>query len=102
MITVILETHNLEQLDRTSESSNAQYLIQANNPKYKYLSQLSEVDYDIFASEDMPGLIQDLLRLKKSTTHSKQLKHIADIIHLAKRCHITKDVVLVFTPWGEE
>lgn len=102
MITVILEDSHLKELERISESSNAEYLIQGDNSKYKYLSQLSEIDYDVFSSEDMPGLIRDLLRLSKSLTQPEQLEHVANIVRFAKRCQSTNGVALIFTPWGNE
>ena len=102
MITIILEDGSSREIDRISEPSNAKYLIQGNNSKYRYISQISEVAYDAFSSEEMSGLIQDLLLLSKKLNKPEYLEHVSSIIRLAERCQKMKGAVLVFTPWGDE
>lgn len=102
MITIILEDSNSRELERISEPSNTEFLIQVNEEMYPFLSQLSEHSYDVFSSQDMPGLIQDLLRLNETLNDPKHLKHLSAILSLAERCQEIEDTVLIFTPWGDE
>jgi hypothetical protein len=101
MITIILEDRDSKELERICEDTNGEYLIQHDYTKYKYLSQLSEFDYDVFSSEMMPDLIEDLLRLKRELTKREHMEHVSKIIELARRCQNMKVATLTFTPWGD-
>jgi len=103
MITIILENKNENELGRTSELSNVEYLIQDNEREYVYLSRLSEVDYDVFSKNEIPGLIYELVRVRENLISPNQIEHLNQIIELAKKCwDADGDAILIFTPWGNE
>lgn len=97
MFTIILETKTEERLAKVSHLLNEKYLLQTDH-HYKILSELSNVDYDVFGREDMEQLISELQQLKKDLD-KESVKHIDEIIQLAIRCKDTPDCYLVFTPF---
>jgi hypothetical protein len=99
MITVILEDLEGVELARTMKESNDQYLIREGEGDYGYLSVLNAYDYDVFSSADMTGLIQDLLKIRKSLPEADKT-HVDEIVSLARRCKEGTRLTLTFTPFG--
>ncbi len=98
MITVLLEDVEGVELARTTKQSNDQYLIREGEDAYDYLSVLNAYDYDVFSSDDMTGLIEDLLRIRKSLPDADKT-HVDEIISLARRCKEGPRLTLTFTPF---
>lgn len=98
MITIILESKTADRIAKVSQLNNEIYLLQ-NKPDYKILSELSTVDYDAFAKEDMNQLIMELEILKKDISNKEDIKHIDEIIELADKCISIPDSYLIFTPF---
>ena len=98
MITVILETENNEVVAECGKAGNERYLIR-DDPDFPMLSLLSEIDYDVFASSDMCGLIDELKALRQRTNEEDQL-HIDEVMGLAARCRDEDGLTLTFTPFG--
>lgn len=98
MITIILESKTVDRIAKVSQLNNEVYLLQ-NKSDYKILSELSTVDYDAFAREDMKQLIIELEMLKEDLYDEKDLHHINEIIELADKCISIPDSYLIFTPF---
>ncbi len=82
---------------RAFKEGNVSYLVKGeDNPSFPNLSLVESYDYSDFGPEDVPGLIDELSRVKEEVTDSSDKAHIDDIIHLAERCKATPDTVLVF------
>lgn len=99
MITVILEDLKGFELARTMKDSNDQYLIREGEGDYEYLSTLNAYDYDVFSSDDMAGVIQDLLKIRRSLPEADKA-HVDEIVALARRCQEESLLTLTFTPFG--
>ena len=97
MITAILETMENEVVGIAAKAGNEKFLI-GNGPAFSKLSLLSEIDYDIFASVDMPDLIGELEILRNTVSDGDQ-SHIDEITDLAIRCRDEQGLILTFTPF---
>jgi hypothetical protein len=100
-IAIILEDkHNNDPesvIDRVSKEGNVSYLVKGeNNPEYPYLSQVESYDYSVFGHKDVPGIIEELSRVKEEVSDLSDKAHINDIIQLVIRCKKTPNTVLVF------
>jgi hypothetical protein len=101
MITIILEDDKNKELERIGEVDNRQYLLaQTDSRKYPILSELSDSDYEIILSENIPQLISELKVLKNELTLEKQATHINEIIHLAQKCQGKSGFAIIFTPFA--
>lgn len=97
MITIILEDSNSIRLASTHREGNQAYLIRP-ELEYHVLSQLSEVDYDVFCSDDM-GVLTDELKRVSMVCSNDERKHIFEILELASRCESQRGSTLTFTPF---
>ena len=106
MITILLVDKNEDEVTRISEKSNADYLIQAEGSRngeeqFNHLGWIDAYIPTLFSRDKMPGLINELLRLKQQVSHPEHIHHIDDIIQLARLCHKLPGTALIFTPFGE-
>lgn len=97
MISIILENENNEPIAKCCRIGNERFLIRAES-SFAKLSLLSECSYDVFASRDMPQLIDELMIIRKIVSGEDQ-SHIDDIARLAVRCRDENGLVLSFTPF---
>ena len=98
MITAILEDSADRILATCSNIGNEQYLLQR-TPGFVLLSELSEIDNDVFESSDMPLLIEEL-KLIRETLEKAAQAHVDDLIGLAIRCRDGNGLTLAFTPFA--
>ena len=101
MITILLIDKNSRELSRVSEPSNADYLVQEFNDRFSYLTSANEYSPSLFRRNDMPGLINEFLLLRHQLSNPEHIRHIDDIIQLARRCQQCPETALFVTPWGE-
>ena len=100
MITIILIDKNRQELSRVSEKSNFDYLIREEG-WFDYLTSVDEYSPSLFRRNDMQGLINELLLLKDQLSNPEHIRHIDDIVQLARRCQQCPETALFVTPWGE-
>lgn len=100
MFKIILESVEGKRLGQVSEENNAEYLQQDEN-EFKLLGDLSTCSYDVFSAKDMDCLIIELMNLQKIRLDSKEIKHLEDIINLARECKKTEGSRMIFTPFDE-
>jgi hypothetical protein len=100
MITAILENRDGAERARAYEATNEAYLVRRPG-RGPYLSRLSDVGYDTFSPVDMPGLIGELEALRGTLVEAAHLRHIDDLIGMARACAADESLVLSFTPWPD-
>lgn len=101
-IRILLEHKNIEDpkavIARIFKEGNISYLVKGEgNPEYPYLSEVESCDYSVFGPKDVPGIIQELSKVKEEVSDPSDKAHIDDIIHLAERCKNTPETVLIFS-----
>lgn len=80
-----------------SKEGNVDYLVKGeDNHAFPYLGEVESYDYSDFGPEDVPGIINELLKVKEEVSDPSDKAHIDDIIRLAEKCKNTPDTVLVF------
>ena len=94
-ITVILE-HGSE-IARIASHEYPRLLF-TDDTSLVHLSALDDCSYDIFASSDMPDLIQELSKVRSGLS-ANDLPHIDQIIALCERCSGIPGSTLAFTPF---
>ena len=97
MISIILENRKDEEIARTCRIGNEAYLVRDDG--FDLLGIISEVEYDVFSSDDMPRLIQELETIKATLEGEEKVRHLDEIIALAERCRSDGELVLTFTPF---
>ena len=96
---IMLESASGAKLGEATDIGNEAYLCQE-DVSLPLLSLLSNCSCDVFASADMPQLIEDLSQLKKRITDQQACRHLDDIISLAAQCILRSDTTLTFTPFA--
>lgn len=100
MITIILENTENQIIEKTGEPDNREYLLRPlNEQEYSILSEVSDCDNEIITPEQIPKLIEELIRLKTKVGET-QKHQIDEIIRLARICEKNKDYFLIFTPFA--
>jgi hypothetical protein len=97
MLTAILRDGRRLEIARSQEPGNAAYLVQREGP-YRYLSEVSELSFDTFGRDDMPGLIDELLDVRARRSEPSELEHIDAVIELARRAQGIEGATLTFAP----
>lgn len=79
------------------KENNVSYLCKEDDAiNFPNLAQVESYDYSVFAKEDMPDIIKELLKVRKSLTDLEDQQHVDDIIQLAEKCKNTPNTVLMF------
>ena len=101
MITVILEDHDGNELQRVACAGNEVVLFQQNPERFPLLSELDSCSYGCFSCDQMPDLLRELERAEKHLAAPELSEHIRQIREMAEKCKFSLGATLSFTPFGE-
>jgi hypothetical protein len=100
MITFLLEDADRGELARVS-NPRGESLTRIQNEELPLLSRLSEVDYDVFSSEELSELTNEIRRIRNSAVDPDEIVYLDEVLELCHRSQQTPGSVVVFTPWPD-